>query len=196
MEKAAPRSNRNSLMHSLWYPEVPPVNSIATPAIGQVVAGDVFSSRCFTGFGYTAEATEHLVRIDAFMDSDSSVHGFRFYFDDREPVPAGWIPGKAITCIIDGPGGEKINGMEVLWSNLNKIAGLKVRRTASDLFSKTKATQISTNRRLANFATANVRGTDLQVEKRILKDEEIVVGIFGDTEVSKFGIEVGRHDVG
>ena len=119
-------------MHSLWYPEVPPVNSIATPAIGQVVAGDFFSSRCFTGFGYEVEATEHLVKIDALMDSDSFVHGFRFCFDDRESVPTGWIPGTAISCLIDGPGGEKINGMEVLWSNSNKIAGLKVRRTRSN----------------------------------------------------------------
>ena len=40
-------------------------------------------------------------------------------------------------------------------------------------------------------------GTDLQVERSILKDEEMVVGIFGDTEVSRFGIaEVGKHDVG
>ena len=124
-------------MHSLWYPEVPSVNSIATPAIGQVVAGDVFSSRCFTSFGDKVEATEHLVKIDAFMDPDSSIHGFRFCFNDRESIPAGWIPGKVIPCLIDGPGGEKINGMEVLWSNFNKIAGLKVRRTASDLLSKT-----------------------------------------------------------
>ena len=127
-------------MHSLWYPEVPAANSIATPAIGRVVAGDVFSARCFTGFGYRVEATEHLVKIDAFMDSDSSVHGFRFCFNDREAVPAGWIPGKAVSCLIDGPGGEKINGMEVLWSNTNKIAGLKVRRPASDRFSKSKTT--------------------------------------------------------
>ena len=184
-------------MGSLWYPEVPPVNSIATPAIGQVVAGDVFSSRCCTGFGYKAEATEHLVKIDAFMDFDSSVHGFRFCFNDRESIPAGWIPGKAISCLIDGPGGEKINGLEVLWSNLNKIAGLKVCRTAPEIPSKLKTTQILTNRRFANLAPANVLGTDLQIGKCIFKDGEIVVGIFGDTEVSRFGIVyVEKHDGG
>lgn len=184
-------------MDSLWYPEVPPVNSIATPAIGQVVAGDVFSSRCCTGFGYKVEATEHLVKIDAFLDSDSSVHGFRFCFNDRESIPAGWIPGKAISCLIDGPGGEKINGLEVLWSTFNKIAGLKVCRTAPEILPKTKTTQISTNRRLANLATANVLGPDLQIGKCIFKDEEIVVGIFGDTEVSRFGIvDVEKHDAG
>ena len=139
-EKATPRRNQNSLMHSLWYPEIPPVNSIATPAIGQVVGGDVFSSRRFTGCGYEAETIDHLVKIDVFMDSDSLVHGFRFCFNDRESIPTGWIPGKAISCLIDGPGGEKINGIEVLWSNFNKIAGLKVRRTASDLLSETKTT--------------------------------------------------------
>ena len=184
-------------MHSLWYSEVPSANSIATPAMGQAVAGDVFSSRCFTDFGHMVEATEHLVKVDAFMDSDSLVHGFRFCFNDRESIPAGWIPGKAISCLIDGSGGEKINGVEVLWSNFNKIAGLKARRIASKLSSKTKTTQILTNRRLAHLASANVLGSDLQVGKCILKDEETVVGIFGDTEVRGFGIvEVEKHDVG
>lgn len=123
-------------MHSLWYPEVPPVNSSATQAIGPILVGDAFSSRCFVGFGDKVEAAEHLVKIDACMNTDSSIHGFRFCFNDRESIPTGWIPGKAIPCLIDGPGGERINGMEVLWSNFNKIASLKVRRTAFDLLSK------------------------------------------------------------
>ena len=64
------------------------------------------------------------------MDMDSLVHGFRCHFNDRESIPTVWIPGKDIPCLIDGPGGERIIGIEVLWSDTNRIAGLSVGFTA------------------------------------------------------------------
>lgn len=76
------------------------------------------------------------MRIDIFMDSESLIYGFKCHFNDRESTPNWWIPGKAVPCLIDGPGGERINGMEVIWSDTNEIAGLNICRTALDFVSR------------------------------------------------------------
>ena len=88
----------------------------------------LFSYRYHTSLGISTEAAGHLVRVTGYLDWDSRVRGFRFQFDDREPVPVTtqWIPGKSITYMVDGPGGERIQGLEVLWSDRNEIAGLDV----------------------------------------------------------------------
>ena len=88
----------------------------------------LFSYRCHTSFGRSTEAASHLVRVTCFLDLDARVRGFRFHFDDREPVPVNtqWISGKIITYLADGPGGERIEGLEVSWSDKNEVAGLDV----------------------------------------------------------------------
>lgn len=106
------------------------MDSLATPAIGQVLTGGLFSYRCLTTFGDKVGAAEHLVQITAVMDTDSLIHGFKCFFNDRDATPTNWIPGKDVPCLIDGPGGERINGLEAIWSDTIKIAGLKVRCTA------------------------------------------------------------------
>ena len=106
------------------------MDSLATPAIGQVLTGDTFSYRCLTTFGDKVGAAEHLVQITAYVDTDSQIHGFKCLFNDREATPKYWMPGKNVPCLIDGPGGERINGLEAIWSDTTKIAGLKVRYTA------------------------------------------------------------------
>ena len=89
---------------------------------------NLFSYRCHTPFGNSTEAAGHLVRVTGFLDCDSRVRGFRFQFADSEPVPIAtqWTPGKSITYMVDGPGGERIQGWEVFWSERNEIAGLDV----------------------------------------------------------------------
>ena len=90
--------------------------------------GNLFSYRCHTSLGTSTEAAGHLVQVTGFFDCDSRVRGFRFGFDDSWPVPitTQWIPGKSITYMVDGPGGERIQGLEVFWSDRNEIAGLDV----------------------------------------------------------------------
>ena len=127
------RLNRDSITQSLWHPKLPPINSLATPAMGRVPTGNAFSYRCITVLGDEVGATEHLVQVNAYIDTDSLIHGFRCLFNDREATPTEWIPGKAVPCLIDGPGGERINGIEVIWSDTNKIAGLNVSCTAHQL---------------------------------------------------------------
>ena len=100
--------------------------------------GNAFSYRCLTTFEDKVGAAEHLIQINAYMDTDSLIHGFRCLFNDREAEPTEWIPGKAVPCLIDGPGGERINGMEVIWSDTHKIAGLNVRCTALQLVGEAK----------------------------------------------------------
>ena len=73
------------------------------------------------------EAAAYLEQIDAHVDTKSRIHGFRLRFKDRDPTPQGWIPGKAISYLIDGPDGERIHGMEVLWSDETQISGFNVR---------------------------------------------------------------------
>ena len=79
-----------------------------------------------TTFGDNIEAAGHLVQLDAYLDTDSLVHGFRCHFNNQESTPADWTPGKAIPGIIDGLAGERIDGVHVMWSDANKIANLNV----------------------------------------------------------------------
>ena len=186
--KTTTKLNRISLPQSLWHPVLPPIDSLPTPAMGRALTGDAFSYRYLTSFGDKVGAAKNLVQINAYMDTDSQIHGFKCLFNHGEATPTEWIPGKAVPCLIDGPGGERINGMEVEWSDINNIAGLNVRLTASHPVWETKATQVLTTRRHIDLASANVRGSDLQIEQYHIKSNENVIGIFGETEVSRLCI--------
>lgn len=132
------RLSRDSLPQSLWHPELPPIASLPTPAIGRVLTGNAFSYRYITSFGDNIRAAENLVQINAYMDTESLIHGFKCLFNHGEVTPTDWIPGKTVPCLIDGPGGERINGMEVIWSDTNNTAGLNVRCTAVQIAWKLK----------------------------------------------------------
>lgn len=73
---------------------------------------------------------ENLVQLNAYMDTDSQIHGLKCLFNHGEATHTDWIPGKSVPFLIDGPGGERINGMEVISSDTNNITGLNVRSTA------------------------------------------------------------------
>lgn len=48
-----------------------------------------------------------------------------------------------------------------------------------------------------NFATANILGAELQIEQYDIKSEDIAIGIFGETEVSRIGVpkfDDSHHD--
>ena len=47
---------------------------------------------------------------------------------------------------------------------------------------------IFTNRRLVNSTTANVLDAKLRIEHYDIKSEDIVIGVFGETEVSRIGV--------
>ena len=81
-----------------------------------------------TTFAQNDQASKHLIRINVFLDLEPvGVHGFQYHFDDRDPVPEqSPVRGKHLPLLIDGPGGERLRGMHVFWSNKAKCAGLMV----------------------------------------------------------------------
>ena len=128
LEQQVEATSRGRIHQFLWQPNIPPIEWKLTAAIGRYMKGILFSYRCHTSLGSSTETAGHLVQVTGFLDCDSRVRGFRFGFADSGPVPVStqWIPGKSITYIVDGPGGERIQGLEVLWSDKNEIAGLDV----------------------------------------------------------------------
>ena len=129
LEKQNPvsRLSQGTLRRSLWHPDLPPSEMTSTPVIGQSRRETRFSYKCHTSLGISMEAAAYLEQIDAHVDTESRIHGFRLRFKDRDPTPKDWIPGKAIPYLIDGPGGERIHGMEVLWSDETQMSGFNVR---------------------------------------------------------------------
>lgn len=121
------RLSQDILSRNLWHPDLPPSSMTLTPVIGQSHRETRFSYRCHTTLGISTEAAAYLEQIDAHIDTESRIHGFRLRFKDRDPTPKDWIPGKAIPYLIDGLGGERIHGMEVLWSDETQISGFNVR---------------------------------------------------------------------
>lgn len=87
-----------------------------------------------TVFAEQPEAAEHLVRVSAFLDlSPVGVQGFQFHFNDREAIPPPFsFRGKEITFLMDGTGGEKLIGFDVLRSKKSGHAGLLVRKAEYD----------------------------------------------------------------
>lgn len=69
-----------------------------------------------------------MIRVSAFLSLEPlGVHGFRFHFDDRDSIPAqADFQGKDATFLIDGPGGEKISAMDIIWSEQTNTAGFEV----------------------------------------------------------------------
>lgn len=74
------RLNRDSLTQSLHF-EVSPIDSIAASTIGHVLVVNASSYRPLTTLRDKVEAVEHLVRIDAFKDTESLVYGFKCHFE-------------------------------------------------------------------------------------------------------------------
>jgi hypothetical protein len=81
-----------------------------------------------TIFATDAEAPCHLTWVSAFLSLEPhGIHGFRFHFDNRDPVPAqSNAQGKEVTFLIDGPGGERISALDVLWSEQTNTVGAEV----------------------------------------------------------------------
>lgn len=79
-------------------------------------------------FAPDSEALSHLIRVSAFLSLEpAGVHGFQFHFDDRNSIPTQFdIQGKDVTFLIDGPGGERISAVDVIWSEQTNTAGLEV----------------------------------------------------------------------
>lgn len=81
-----------------------------------------------TIFAMDSEALCHMTRVSTFLGLEPlGVHGFQFHFDDRDSIPAqADFQGKEATFLIDGPGGERIFALDILWSEQTDTAGVEV----------------------------------------------------------------------
>lgn len=81
-----------------------------------------------TIFAHDLEALGHIVRVTAFMSfKHKGIDGFQFHYDDREAIPTQpSFEGREVTFLMDGPGGERISGLEVLWSDQSRHVGIIV----------------------------------------------------------------------
>lgn len=81
-----------------------------------------------TVFATDLSAPYHLTQVSAFLGLEPyGVYGFQFHFDDREPIPAQFDNQfNEVTFLIDGPGGERISVMDVVWSERTKTVGAEV----------------------------------------------------------------------
>lgn len=70
----------------------------------------------------------HLNRVSAFVSLEpNGIHGFQFHFDDRDPVPKKCdAQGKDIPFLIDGPGGERVFALDVIWCDQTGVVGAEV----------------------------------------------------------------------
>ena len=120
-----------SLRNPLWHPKVPPMEMRAVAAASSERHDGRFSYLSHTIFALQLGAAEHLIRVSVFIDVPPfhlGIRGFQFHFDDRECIPPPFsIPGKEVSMLIDGPGGETILGIDVSRSDTATYAGLKVR---------------------------------------------------------------------
>lgn len=97
----------------------------AAKGIGQ---GNKFSYVHPTIFATDLEASCHLTRVSALLGFEScGIYGFQFHFDDRDPIPAQFdTRGNDVTFLIDGPGGERISSLDIIWSNRTETVGAEV----------------------------------------------------------------------
>ena len=90
--------------------------------------GNKFSYMHPTIFATDLQASCHLTRVSALLSFEScGIYGFQFHFDDRDPIPAQFdTQGNDVTFLIDGPGGERISSLNILWSKRTETVGAEV----------------------------------------------------------------------
>ena len=74
------------------------------------------------------ETLSHLTQITGYLSSERrGITAFRFHYNDRPAEPR-QIPfeGLDVPFLIDGPGGERICGLKVLWSDQTQHTGVIV----------------------------------------------------------------------
>ncbi|KAL8786433.1 MAG: hypothetical protein Q9195_008203 [Heterodermia aff. obscurata] len=161
-----------TLQNALWHPKVPPIEMRAVAAPSGERHDAKFSYLNHTIFAQESGAAEHLIRVSVFIDIPPfqlGVKGFQFHFDDRESIPPPFsIPGKEVSMLIDGPGGETISGIDVLRSGTAKYAGLKL---------------LTSKGRQAVFATAQALN-DVRPERLATLPGTSTAGIFGEVVIA------------
>ena len=113
----------------LWHPCLPPAAWRLESTEWYEAQDGEFSYMVYTIFAEEPAAATHLVRVSAFLGTNpAGIHGFQFYFDDREMISSSfWIRGKEIPFLVDGPGGERLVGFDTLRSLKTGYVGLSVR---------------------------------------------------------------------
>ena len=95
---------------------------------------------CFghKSFATTYDDSKHLTRIDViFTPFTSHIRDLHYYFDDRDPILGAGNEGRCYSVRIYGSSGERLVGMEIIWSNDNRIAGYNVCRSLLVLYADT-----------------------------------------------------------
>lgn len=111
----------------LWYPSLPPVGMKASEPLGCMD----FSQPDYC-FGHASFAThlddiKHLTRVDViFTPFTTHIRDLHYYFDDRNPILGAGKEGKCCPVPIYGSSGERLVGMEIIWSDGNRAVGCNV----------------------------------------------------------------------
>ena len=113
----------------LWYPYLPPVNFKVTGVAGFSV-GDSFTCMRPSIFLSGSQSSNHLSLINCFVSPRLlGIFDFHSNVDDQEPVLGyQWLQGKEVSLLIDGANGERLSGMDVLWSHRTDHIGMTVQQ--------------------------------------------------------------------
>ena len=80
-----------------------------------------------TSFANTLDDLKHLTHIDVvFTPFTSHIRDLHYHFDDRNPILGAGLEGKCCSVPIGGSSGERLTGIEIIWSGGNRAVGLNV----------------------------------------------------------------------
>ena len=103
----------------MWNPTVPQVPTKATKALGMISEDRKSSYRYHNSFAESSFDAAHVVRIDAYFHARPHlrhIKSLRFHYDDRLAIPKKASKDEPISFYLDGPRGERVCGLRVLWS--------------------------------------------------------------------------------
>lgn len=118
---------RTSLTGLLWCPYLPPVGTEANEPLGCMDCSQPDRYFNHTSFATTLDDTKHLTRIDViFTPFTSHIRKLHYCFDERNPILGAGKEGKCFPVPIFGSSGERLIGMEIIWSDGNQAIGYNV----------------------------------------------------------------------